>query len=41
MLKEGDDAVHGSDWRKGRDVEEPIKVKVEGREGGAGSIEVG
>ena len=41
VLKEGDNAVHSPDRRKGRNGEEPITVKEEGREAGVGSIEVG
>ena len=41
VLKEGNDAVHRPDRRKGRDGEEPIKVKAKGREAGAGGVEVG
>ena len=40
MLKEGDDAVHGPDWGKGRDREDSVKVKTKGRKTGAGSVEV-
>ena len=40
VLVEGDDAIHGPDWGKGRDRKEPIEVKMEGREAGAGGIEV-
>ena len=38
VSEEGDDVVHGPDWRKGRDGDEPVKVKAEGRETGAGSV---
>ena len=40
VLKKRDNAVHGPDWGKGRDKKEPIEVKAEGREAGAGSVEV-
>ena len=40
MLEKGDDTVHRPDGRKGRDGEKPIEIKAEGRETGAGSVQM-
>ena len=41
ILNKGDDEVHRPDGRKGGDGEEAVEVKPEGREAGAGGIQMG